>query len=553
MNQPGHRGVRNKGKVAAGRRHPGTRPKGAKKTHPKRQKRVPSHPVSERSVALTTGASLKQIRANRAMPSSTGLRRIVLGEVQSPASGIWKTIIDQRINAGNNVLHPDVAAMADMFEQYRYRVFRLRFVHTAAATVSGTLMLHIDRDPTDAAPGNVADTLANQISAATAPYEDSVIELRDKRWFWTRLGSDTSTDVALARQNSPGQMRCTVSGVGVDNTSIGWLELEYDIEYRTWKPTTVVSACSQTVTPVLGFALTAASQQLRWDWPYNHFSSRGFKISPRNATSTTYATLFIPIGTYETTASFSNATTSQHFSTNTTAENGLRLARYNATTGALVTTQMIAAAATTAATPWASVSSSGLIMVTTTFPEVWYIDFVHSAMAAAGVMDVAASTWCVTNMSAPGAHLPGTLVSPNAPVSVSYQLPEQLEQLETTLDEYKGTVMVSYGSTSRVEEAPPTPASLAAQLAELRQVIASRAGGVSAPSDWVRTLPSSRVMARVDIVDSDDDEKKSDAFSDITSPRTSASTAPSAPSAGVPPVLPTVPTVGAPTKRRVPA
>jgi len=243
INPPAHRGFRNKGKVAAGRQHPGTAPTPAasKNQVPKqhvrkrvrKQKRRDTGDVA-RSFPAAVGRGLRgRVSKQPHLASSGRCRALITDLAASSSAGVFATILDMPINPGNSRMFPRLSALSDVYEEYCFKYLRFIYRPTCNVNTAGSIGFYIDYDPVDAAASNMGMVMANLTAWTGAPYLPNSITADPasrSRWYYT-FQQTTNTSGPLDRQQDLGDFRFVVDKLP-SNQGLGYLEVEYECVFR---------------------------------------------------------------------------------------------------------------------------------------------------------------------------------------------------------------------------------------------------------------------------------------------------------------------------------
>lgn len=233
-NAPSMKGIRNKGKVAAGRQHP----KAKAQKQPSSTKRIETNAMEVRAGALPAAKSVIMRRTQGAQRQmTTGLCHTLIAELGTNATGlVFAQLFSEPINPGNTRLFPRVARIADINERWYPRVMRVKYRPTCPTTTGGFVAIYLDPDPLDVADTNMESVMENKYSVGFTPYSSASLNLigpEMRRWYFTAGGNLASN--ATDRQNFYGNLRVVCERVAA-NTTLGVLEIEYDMVFADQKP-----------------------------------------------------------------------------------------------------------------------------------------------------------------------------------------------------------------------------------------------------------------------------------------------------------------------------
>jgi len=210
-----------------------------KKSSGRRRKNNESNQVMPAAHGVAAYSSLRN-----ATPSKISTGRcieFVDDLIASTTAGNIKTT-RYPLNPGNNSLFPRLNAMADLYQQWRFKHFRAIYRPVTAVTNSGVVGMCVDYDSSASPPSSVASLMSNATSVIGPIYEPIVLDLdcRHEKWYYTHNGN-TSSGGALARQQDPGSL-FFVSDKCVALQPLGFLSIDYEIEFLEPKPPSTVAS-----------------------------------------------------------------------------------------------------------------------------------------------------------------------------------------------------------------------------------------------------------------------------------------------------------------------
>jgi hypothetical protein len=207
------------------------------------------------SVAVSYGKQIRTLQPNMKYVGSAGDGRVrvthreYLGEV---AGSVAFAATSYSLNPGLAAVFIWLSSLAQNFESYLFRKFRLCFETEKSSSTNGTVMLALDFNAADAAPGSKQALMALHNAVRSEVWHECVynadkadLEKFGKQRF-VRTGSLASNlDI---KTYDVANMIVATQGCA-DTTSLGELYLEYDIELITPQaPQAAVSTGVQTIT-----------------------------------------------------------------------------------------------------------------------------------------------------------------------------------------------------------------------------------------------------------------------------------------------------------------
>ncbi len=139
------------------------------------------------------------------------------------------------VNPGLIATFPWLAQMAPLYESYLFEKLEFRFESTSATTATGTIMMAVDYDASDAIAATKAQLATYRRFIRSAPWEEcqcvSLLEdLRKQKTFFVRSGSlSANQDIKLY---DVGTLNLAVQGQA-DTSPIGELYVKYRIRFFT--------------------------------------------------------------------------------------------------------------------------------------------------------------------------------------------------------------------------------------------------------------------------------------------------------------------------------
>lgn len=137
-----------------------------------------------------------------------------------------------KINPGLVTSFPWLSNLAANFEKYRFRSLRFAFESSVATTAAGSVMLGIDLDALDVAPGTKAQMLQMQNVVRSNVWDNSVSTIPEGvPELFVRTGNvPTGAD---AKTYDAGQLVIGRVGTADSTSVIGEVWFEYDVELHT--------------------------------------------------------------------------------------------------------------------------------------------------------------------------------------------------------------------------------------------------------------------------------------------------------------------------------
>lgn len=139
------------------------------------------------------------------------------------------------VQPGLSSSFPWVSAMAPLYESYLFEKLEYRFESTSATTATGTVMMAVDYDASDAAAATKAQLATYRRFVRSAPWEEcsnvSLLEdLRKQKTYFVRSGTlSANQDIKLY---DVGNLNIAVQGQA-DTALIGELYVKYRIRFIT--------------------------------------------------------------------------------------------------------------------------------------------------------------------------------------------------------------------------------------------------------------------------------------------------------------------------------
>lgn len=131
------------------------------------------------------------------------------------------------INPGLASSFPWLSGHAELYDKYRFRKLRFRWIPILSATTSGNVILGFDYDPYDGVPNNSTTMCALSYYSSGSIWDEIVLDIpcKDNIWRFTRggpVGGDVKTyDFGTLYGSVDG----TVAG------SVGFIQVDYEIEF----------------------------------------------------------------------------------------------------------------------------------------------------------------------------------------------------------------------------------------------------------------------------------------------------------------------------------
>lgn len=141
-----------------------------------------------------------------------------------------------RINAGNSLAFPWLARIALNFEQYLFKRLTFYLKTTSPTSTTGTVMMAIDYDPTDAPPISKAAILQYEGAVRSAPWNDCACDINQKsasRIPKYYVAPIAATDSATQRLQDIGNLFVATQGQANTSVSVAELWVEYTVDLIT--------------------------------------------------------------------------------------------------------------------------------------------------------------------------------------------------------------------------------------------------------------------------------------------------------------------------------
>jgi hypothetical protein len=138
------------------------------------------------------------------------------------------------VNPGNSVTHPWLSGIANKFEKFVYHNMTIRYVPTCAATETGMVCVAFEPDPTDTNPESIQQMAAFQESYLGAVWAPGSFKLGpqslDAKWINAKFVDSTGS---LDFSKALGKILVAVEGGSGAGTTLGWVEIAYDVMLAT--------------------------------------------------------------------------------------------------------------------------------------------------------------------------------------------------------------------------------------------------------------------------------------------------------------------------------
>ncbi len=139
------------------------------------------------------------------------------------------------INPGLPGVFPWLNNIAQRYESYLFKKLRFCFETESATSATGSVLLAIDYDASDAAPGSKTQVMAYRNSVRSPPWSDSCMEslpedLHKRNSYYVRNGS-LSSNIDVKLYDVGNFFACTQGQAGT--TTVGELYVEYQIILMT--------------------------------------------------------------------------------------------------------------------------------------------------------------------------------------------------------------------------------------------------------------------------------------------------------------------------------
>jgi hypothetical protein len=233
FNAPTHRGFRNKGKVAAGRVHPGTKQQAQPKARFNR---------SNAAAPAATGTVVSRQTRRKQLIARTGVQQSMITDLSTSASspGTFQVLYTGYLNPGNGYLFERQQAIANTYEKWRLRKLEISVMPVVSTNTSGVYGMYIDMDATDTADTNINSAMENRYSTMGPLWRAQKLVLNDpavlNKWLYTSTSTAAASSAnALDRQQAVGVLRFFADKCPASQP-IGMVEITYEYEYLDPKP-----------------------------------------------------------------------------------------------------------------------------------------------------------------------------------------------------------------------------------------------------------------------------------------------------------------------------
>jgi len=190
------------------------------------QSRKVTAPVATASIMVTGKPRISGLESNSVRIVNREYFRDVLGSVPYSAQAT-------QINPGNNIMFPWLSGIAANYESYMFRKLKFFYEPICSTVTSGSLMMAIDYDSTDAVAPSKAILMAYEGAVRTSPWAQAICnanradKILQKRF--VNIGSvPAGTDIRL---NNVGFLTVASEQVPSGDASIGEMYVEYEIEF----------------------------------------------------------------------------------------------------------------------------------------------------------------------------------------------------------------------------------------------------------------------------------------------------------------------------------
>jgi hypothetical protein len=140
------------------------------------------------------------------------------------------------VNPGQAGTFPWLSSVARNFESYRFRKLKFCYETEAPSSLGGSLVVSLDYDATDAAPGTKQQAMAYRNAVRSAPWEpcchtSALEDLNKQKSYFVRPGAQpANTDI---KTYDTGNAFVCTQNVTTSSAVCGELYVEYDVELLT--------------------------------------------------------------------------------------------------------------------------------------------------------------------------------------------------------------------------------------------------------------------------------------------------------------------------------
>jgi len=206
----------------------------------RRRPRERKREVKQKEMKLAPVAKTKVIRSSkpmvRTLPAGDAKirHREYIFDVVAPSTGDFG-VTSISINPGLALAFPWLSSVARNYESYKFNFLKFVFETTSPTSAPGTVILTVDYDAADAAPGSKMEALSYENAVRTAPWNSVVHSSSDqalskRKSYFVRPGAQPSgTDIRLY---DTGNLYVIVTG-SPPSQSLGELYVEYDVTLST--------------------------------------------------------------------------------------------------------------------------------------------------------------------------------------------------------------------------------------------------------------------------------------------------------------------------------
>lgn len=114
----------------------------------------------------------RMLARGNTLGSITIRHRELLGTL-SPNSSVWgveSTILTGVVNPGNTVMFPWLSTIAQNYDKYKFLALSFEYVPSCSTTTEGRVIMSIDTDMDDSAPGSYAEHMSMIHAVSTSPW-----------------------------------------------------------------------------------------------------------------------------------------------------------------------------------------------------------------------------------------------------------------------------------------------------------------------------------------------------------------------------------------------
>lgn len=134
----------------------------------------------------------------------------------------------------NPINFPRLSAYTPIYEYYKFHKVSYLFQSNQPTTVAGEVIMSIDYDPSDGAPGSVQAQMRNVSSTMANIYSDCSLQFLTSLSRLPRYETTAALAAGENQQQNQGSLCVAVEGyVAAAATTVGYIVAQYDVEFFT--------------------------------------------------------------------------------------------------------------------------------------------------------------------------------------------------------------------------------------------------------------------------------------------------------------------------------